>query len=354
MAIQQINTSFTGQVGIRPNLIRILCDDSFATVTATNYLLSAKNQGFAFNNADMALITYGSTPVTQFFTVSISSGDITLEPVAGEVTLPVVSGDFAVFTGTAGALDDLGYSPSDATKTKVVMASAAVAANRIACFADTAGTINDDAATAINGGNIQAGLSGTAGHLASFPTTAAKGSLRVVAADNTGDTVTTITNAAMGQATTLTIPDPTQSTGSILVSKVEADPGANLISFDITVGQAALASGGSVTLVPSSGSKQYRVRQLYLNLVGTNFSGGGGDRLGQITDNTSIYANIPAATMQSLANARWGETALTFPPLVSINQSTAAGDPLVFKYSGGTTDYTAGSLVISIIVERVA
>jgi hypothetical protein len=107
-------------------------------------------------------------------------------------------------------------------------------------------------------------------------------------------------------------------------------------------------------MVASSGSKRYKIRTLQLNSGGTNFSGGGGDRLGQVTDGTTVYSLIPAATMQSLVNAQWGVTALPNPASAAINTSTAAGANLVFKYSGGTTDYTAGSLVISGIVQRVA
>ena len=128
----------------------------------------------------------------------------------------------------------------------------------------------------------------------------------------------------------------------------------NLVYFDVTVGQAALAMGGAVTLVPSFGAQQYRVRDLQLNSGGTNFSGGSGNRLGQVTDGTTAYSVIPAATMQSLVNAGWGiTTTLPFPASAAINTLTAAGANLVFSYSGGTTDYTAGSLVISGIAERI-
>jgi hypothetical protein len=411
MAIQQITTDFAGQVNVQPRIVRILCDDTFADVTAANYLQAAKKMGFQFLPSDIVAINYGTTAVSQFFTLAITSTTITLEPMAGDVTLPVI-------------------------------------ANHIAVFSNTSGALADDAATAINGGNIQAGLSGTAGALASFPATAAKGSLKVVAVANTGDTVTTVSNAAMGQASVVSIPDPGaatanfilnkssastqtietglsitgaannvqttgggnliagssgaagslfsypataskgsleirgadntgdtdvvitnrehgqattysigdvgQSTGSVLVSKVAADPNANLISFDVTVGQAALATGGSVTLIDSSGTKQYKIRSLQLNSGGTNFSGGGGDRLGQVTDSTTVYSVIPAATMQTLTNEQWGTTGLPNPASAAINTSTVAGADLVFKYSGGATDYTTGSLVISGIAERVA
>jgi hypothetical protein len=351
-----INTDFTGQVGVIPRIVRISTTDSLATITAANYLkTAAQSQGFSFYPNDIVAVAYGTDASTaQFFTLDMSGSDITLIPSAGDVTLPVVSGNFAMFTGTNGALDDTGLSPSNAAKTKVVMANAAVVANHIACFSDTAGTVDDNAATAINGGNIQAGLSGTAGSFFSYPTTAAKGALEVRATDNTGDTDITITNRAHGQATVYSIGDVGAATGSLMNCVVDADPGANLISFDVTVGHAALAAGGSVTLIASSGVKQYKIRSLQINSGGTNFSGGGGDRLGQVTDGTTVYSVIPAASLQTLANAQWGATAIPNPASAAINTSTVLGANLTFKYSGGTTDYTAGSVVISGIVERVA
>lgn len=124
--------------------------------------------------------------------------------------------------------------------------------------------------------------------------------------------------------------------------------------FDVTVGQAALASGGSVALWDALAGEQYKVRQLYLNSGGTNFSGGGGDRLLAISDGTTVYSVIPAANIQTLANRVWGEGAtFPFPASAAINTSTAAGADLVALYSGGATDYTAGSLVLSGMLERV-
>lgn len=91
-------------------------------------------------------------------------------------------------------------------------------ANHIAVFTNTAGNLSEDIATAINAGNLQAGLSGTAGYLSSFPGTAARGSLRIVGAASVGDTITTITNASMGQVTTVTVPDPGATTASFILS----------------------------------------------------------------------------------------------------------------------------------------
>jgi hypothetical protein len=134
---------------------------------------------------------------------------------------------------------------------------------------------------------------------------------------------------------------------------VTPDVGANLIAFDIQCGFAALAAGGSVPLITSSGAKQYKIRSLQLNGGGINFSGGG-DRLGQVTDGTTVYSVIPGANLQTLVNAQWGSAILPNPATAALNANTAAGANLVFKYSGGTTDYTAGSVIISGVVQRVA
>lgn len=213
MAIKQITTGFPGQVGVKPKYIPILCDDSFATVTSANFLLPSKNQGYDINDGDMALVTYGTTPTTQFFTVSISGGVITLEPVAGDVTLPVVSGNFAVFTGTNGALDDLGYSPTDPTKVKVVMSNGTSVVGNMATFADTAGTILDAGArilagttTVFGGGSAShaftvSGL--TAGARGAVVSRALTNSVSIIKAVPTTDTLTVTWSADPGAATTV-------------------------------------------------------------------------------------------------------------------------------------------------------
>jgi hypothetical protein len=267
-----------------------------------------------------------------------------------------IAGNFAVYSDITGTTEDLTYSPSDASKTKVVMASAAVIANHIACFSDTAGTVNDDAATAINAGNIQAGLPGTAaGANVSCPAGAGVGTFITQATANSGAFNTVLTNNALGQTTTFHLPDPGAASAGILVSTLTApDNNANLIRFDVTVTAAALAAGGSVTLYASSGAKQYKIVNLWVNAGGTNFSGVGGDRLISVTDNTTSYTDITSALLISLLNADWGSATVPFPTGVALTTSTVAGQALVAKYSGGTGDYGAGSVVISGLLQRVA
>lgn len=208
--IYQLPTQLTGTSGVFPNFKFMVTGDNSATITTAGYMNGVVG-GSPIVAADVLQVLYSFNPDTGsgtygVFTVSISNGVITLayQGGAGEVVLPTI-------------------------------------ANHIATYTNVTGTISEDATTAINGGNIQAGLSGTAGYLASFPGTAAKGSLRVTAVANSGDTLTTITNAAMGQASVITIPDPADATAAFVVAP------AALVSGNF------LAASGTAGLVVDSG-----------------------------------------------------------------------------------------------------
>lgn len=242
MAITSLKRDFVDS----PNIVRMETTNTLAQVEATGYLatqvdiIAEINSGTWTWLASDMILCYASDGL-QLFTLNTALDDFVIYSTAGNgaVTLPVVSGNFTTFDGTLGALGDLGYLPSNAAKTRVVMAGSAVVANHIALFQDTTGTIDDTAATAINSGSIQAGLSGTAGTLISFPTTAAKGSLILAAIDNTGNTNVTISNALHGQASVYSIPDSGASTANFIVSKLTG-------TQHITVGSLQV-DGGNIT-----------------------------------------------------------------------------------------------------------
>lgn len=216
-----VTLDFAGQVGVNPRLGRVLAlASNFAQVTAAGFLNPAQKAGEgAILPTDFFAVTYQGG--FGWFSPSISAGVITLVPIGPAVAVPTI-------------------------------------ANHIAVYKNTDGALGEDAATAINGGNIQAGLSGTAGALESFPATAATGSFVVQAASNAGNTVTTLTNASMGQATVITIPDPASATANDVISAAAlvnnnlvkasgtaglvADAGARIIS-----NTTAAFGGGSTT-----------------------------------------------------------------------------------------------------------
>lgn len=65
--------------------------------------------------------------------------------------------------------------------------------------------------------NLDAGASATAGTVDVFPTTAAKGKLAISCTDQTGNTTVGLVAGAMGQATTVTIPDPLAAAAQVLL-----------------------------------------------------------------------------------------------------------------------------------------
>jgi len=188
MAILNYQLQTIGQSGSLPAIIYINTNNTIAEVTAAGYLNPLVAQGNALNEQMIALVGTKTSPndidsEVNWYRVDIAAGVYSLvsTSAAGSVTLPTIANHLAIYTNTGGVL-------------------------------------SEDAATAINGGNIQAGLSGTAGYFASFPATGSKGSLRLTAVANTGDTATTISNAAMGQASVVSIPDPGNATARFLVA----------------------------------------------------------------------------------------------------------------------------------------
>lgn len=246
MAITSIVRDLTS-----PNIVRVGSSDTLATVAGAGYITAQIPNTTALNHGlwewvvgDLVEVAASDgSDIFRFDGIDFSTL-IQLPGGNGSVTLPVVSDDFTVFDGTLGALKDLGFSASDPTKTKVVMAGSAVLVNHIAKFVDVAGTIDDSAGTAINSGNIQAGLSGTAGTLISYPAAAANGNFILASVGNAGNFSATVSpKSTLGQATVYTIPDPGAATANFLL-----DAGTNASGIFTTASITDLKYGS--TLLP--------------------------------------------------------------------------------------------------------
>ncbi len=286
--------------GVNVSIVRLTAENTLAEVAASGYVLAQEDNIKDLNSgtwewlaSDVVLVS--ASDGQQFF--QFEDGDfetlIQLPGGNGEVTLPVVDGDFVVFDGTLGALKDLGFSASDPAKTKVVMAGGAVVANHIALFQDTAGTIDDAAATAINNGSIQAGLSGVAGTLISYPAVAANGHMIVAAVGNAGNFNATLSSvSSLGQSSVYTLPDPGAATANILLDagtnvsgtfttanivnlKYGATPVAQVDPASCTIVAAAGASNTStITIQLKDGSGTNMTRSIYFKVYSSSASDG--------------------------------------------------------------------------------
>lgn len=274
-------TAITRDWGDNVAIVRITTTNTLAQASVADYItaqsaniIAANNGQFQWLLSDMCLV-YASDG---WMFASISADFTSLEPLVfstNVVGTPVTIGDFAVFASTGGNLEDLGYLPSDASKTRVVMAGSAVVVNHIAKFVDTTGTVDDTAGVAINSGNIQAGLSGTAGTLISFPAVAANGSFIWAAVGNAGNFNATVSpKSTLGQATVYTIPDPGAATAnfvldtgnaaqlSVLNLKYGATPVAQVDPASCTITAAAGAANTAtvtVQLKDGSGTNMTRI-----------------------------------------------------------------------------------------------
>ena len=369
-------TQEQGYAGLAIKIPRVITTSTLAQVTTAgwwnNNPVSTNGQP-GLNPQDLICICYafGSTSEsTAFFNVAISgTGVVTLSLAESSVILPVVSGHFANFSGTSGAIADDGYLPSNAAKTRVVMANGATIANHIATYTDTTGTIGEDAGTAINGGNIQAGLSGTAGTLASFPATASNGSFIFAAINNSGGFASTLSNSNIGQATVYSFPDPGAATANVILStsgSAQTIAGGLTIStgnLGVTVGNVTAGSSGHAGLftsfpgTASNGSFVFKA----INNAGGFVSTLSNSNIAQATvyslpDTTTATANI-LASGAALVSGNVVKASGTAGAVVDAGFALHAGTTAA--YAGGgtsnafvTTNMTAASIVTATILTQ--
>jgi hypothetical protein len=226
MGIISSTFGLMGQDGITPRRVQLVTTDNLATITTAGYLTEqGVNPSFIYPTDIFDVIfNYNvNTTVGSYIELlpTIVHGVITLNAASSTVTLPTITDHIAVYSNTAGGL-------------------------------------TEDAANAINGGNIQAGLSGTAGVLSSYPSTASKGHLTLAAVANTGNTITTISNAAMGQASVVSIPDPGVATSKFVLTDSAGVQHITTGSLSVDLGNIAAGSSGhagTISSFPGTASK---------------------------------------------------------------------------------------------------
>lgn len=83
--------------------------------------------------------------------------------------------------------------------------------------------------------SLNAGKSGLAGDLYIYPSTSSKGVLKLVAADNSGDTITTITNASQAAARTYTIPDAGNNASFVMTEGTQTINGSKTFTTNCPI-----------------------------------------------------------------------------------------------------------------------
>lgn len=264
MSILNIVLGTAGADNLVPRISYIETNNTVAEILATGFLNQAVQQGYAFSEYDMCLVSTKTTPSAAtvqvgWFEVAKSGADTSLSATSapGTVALPTVANQITYSTDAIGSLASAGL------------------------------------ATALfNAGNISAGISGTAGALISFPATAANGFLSVFATNNGGAFNVTLTNAAHGQTSGYVIPDVGNAAGRVLV-------GATATPF---TDNRLLSADGTGGVVQDSGVLVSEV-QLSANIIAAQSADIGGGGAGPInivnasvTANSVIVASIVSST----------------------------------------------------------
>jgi len=101
--------------------------------------------------------------------------------------------------------------------------------------------------------NIDAGVSGTAGTVDVFPTTAANGKMIIAAVDAGGAYNTTISNSAMGQSSVVSIPDPGAATSKFVLQDGN-NTAAKIIKLSTGATPVAQVDPASCTITAAAGA----------------------------------------------------------------------------------------------------
>jgi len=185
--------------------------------------------------------------------------------------------------------------------------------------------------------NLDAGASGTVGTVDVFPATAARGKLIIAAVNNDADTNVTLSNAAMGQASVLSFPDPGAATANVLLTDAANDGvvvSATAAEIDAVCDQSAR------DVVPGTGfdgagvieHQVHKIGTLFhtkilIDLTGLNSGGTANDIIGEDSAANCHFGQITAATHGTIIAGK-----------VKCFESPATGDADIDIYS--STDAT--------------
>lgn len=218
---------------------------------------------------------------------------------------------------------------------------------------------NKDASALRNLGvvNLDAGASGTAGSVDIFPTTASKGKVSLTATANTNDDAITITNAAFGQASTITLPDPGAAAASYVLTE-----GAQTVNGVKTFGSIQqLKATNAITAFATGGQASATALASTINSITTCATAGDSVKLPaavagkmiQVSNLGAAYANVFPQTGE-LIDALSANAAVSLPVGASLIFTCAVAGSwkstgvvkLDAKYTTGTTTTTfaAGQL----------
>lgn len=319
-----MTTPVEGLVGVNPQIIYIDTSDTVAIVTTAGYLNSSIAQGFTYNTKQMALI-YTTDAGPDWYEISISAaGVITLVASVnpGNVLLPV-------------------------------------AVNRIASFTNVAGQIGDVTAAISHRGNIVAGVNNlAAGSFVAIPAGNNQGTLIVTPIANAGGFNTIISNTAIGQSSTYSLPDPGGAATSFLITNSAGTQTIATGSLALTLGSLTVSAGniaatlGTIT-AGTTMTAGTGITSTTGNITATAGAFVSGSAAGGTVGTLRLFSSATAgSTLVWIAPNNAGATATTFTT-VAFGQATGVSmaDPVNANarllIAATATPFTSGNLIKS-------
>ena len=154
------------------------------------------------------------------------------------------------------------------------------------------------------------------------------------------------------------IPKYNDSLGTLEDSGVSASalstaitPIGKIVYVDYDILASDIASGGNAFVVPAVFNQSFKIRSFMVNQ-----SPGmtGGDKLIILQDGNGILVELSATIVGTPVNTLWNNTGdVLFAPGQPQNVTTGVGNGLFFTAFSGTTDYTDGSVNITLAYERI-
>ena len=247
------------------------------------------------------------------------------------------------------------YLPREVTYANLISGGGGALTGNSVAITTAQGDLDTSTALLYTAGVLTVGFTAIPGSVVILPTTAANGSLRFIATNNASNFQSTLTNAAVGQATTYTLPDPGAATANIILSAGTQTIGGVKTFSSVPIGTQYVVQVNLATITALAGAVTAIFSAPFAGTItAMSASVNAAFAASNIVITGSIYnAGTPAAitngviTIPTAASAA-GTTATATP---SAANTFVVGNMISATITGGTG--TCGG-VITLLVTRTA
>ena len=169
----------------------------------------------------------------------------------------------------------------------------------------------------LSGGNVIAGSNGVAGYLATYPSAATTGYLKIQGVANSGNYIVTLSNASFGQASTVTFADPANAAGKLLIAagatpfasgNIPVASGTAGLMTDAGIASSNTTAGTSLALVSTTVMLTAAVNGAYGTPVQLIAAPGAGNAILVLSAQVGTVVGTSAFAAGGVAHIQYGNT----------------------------------------------